>query len=201
MFSVTHFALTALVSGSQPHAQMSSSNTGGIAIGISVAALIVSMALPLFLDSRQPPRVSARLSRLVELRPGGRDDHFYQVSAINRGRAEVIINHVSLSYVKNWKAGEVFLMLSDSDFVRGPGLSHRLTPYSDVSFGVAQERVHRALYGDMNCRIRCSLYLSNGYKVISRNSLFPAKEMSQRRSRRRWLKRMQLRIFAKERCY
>jgi hypothetical protein len=86
---------------------MNTMNAGldSIAIYIAVAALITSIVLPLFLDSRQSPKVSVRISRLVYFDPQSNATEYYAVSAINHGRSEVQINQVNVSYIKRGQHG------------------------------------------------------------------------------------------------
>ena len=93
--------------GVAARARMNTMNAGldSIAIYIAVAALITSIVLPLFLDSRQSPKVSVRISRLVYFDPQSNATEYYAVSAINHGRSEVQINQVNVSYIKRGQHG------------------------------------------------------------------------------------------------
>jgi hypothetical protein len=171
-------------------------NSDSIAILISVGAFIVSIALPLFLDSRQSPKVSVRISRVVYFDPKWNATECYVISAINHGRSEVQINQVNVSYIKKGKHGvEVFLPFLD--FRTDPNLPHTLAPYSDVSFAVTQEQVNE-LIGDLKgCRIYGSLHLSSGYRAVSRRGLAPGitRKLPNRHPR---LRRLRLIVFGKE---
>lgn len=167
-----------------------------IAIWISAGALAVSMVLPLYLDSRLSPRVSVRTSRLVQLDQEWNATEYYVVSAINHGRSEVLINQVNISFTEKGGHGrEVFVALLD--FKLGPSLPHRLGPYSDTYFGVTVEQVDIKLGEPKQHRIRGSLNLSSGYRVVSRRGLLLGKEKKLGRQHPR-LNHMKLLVFAKE---
>jgi hypothetical protein len=185
-------------------ADASAHSSGGInlAIWISLAALLVSAVLPLYLDRRQSPQVTVRVSRLVHLNPQNDVTDYYIVSAINHGRSEVQINQINISYLEKGGSGEEVFLLSD--FKRGPGfeqglgLSYSLGPYSNAYFGVIQGEVDGTLDGDLsNYRIYGSLYLSNGYRVVSRRGLRLESEVPLKRRHPR-IRRIRLLIFAKE---
>jgi hypothetical protein len=72
------------------HAPRSATNDGAVSLWVASAALAVSIVLPLYLDSRQVPRVHVRVRRYVL----ASDDWkvYYAVVVINRGRSSVAIN-------------------------------------------------------------------------------------------------------------
>lgn len=168
-----------------------------IAILISLAALLVSIFLPLYLDSRQSPRVNVRISRLVHFDQQSDAIEYYVVSAINHGRSVVEINQVNISFMKRDGGGtEIFLTLLD--FGLGPSLPYILNPYSNTYFGVVQNQVNEKIGEDLEkCRIYGSLNLSNGYRVISRRGL-SLSGYPKLRKRHPHLRRAKLFIFAKE---
>jgi hypothetical protein len=189
--------ITLAVHSTQMERRSENFGTGvGIAIWISVAALIVSIALPLYLDSRQSPHVSVRISSLVAIDSEHNVIDYYVISALNRGRATVLINQVNLSYIAHGAHVEVFLPALN--FTLGPELSHTLGPYSDVTFGVSQEEVNSRIGDAVKPRFYGSLYLSTGYRVVSRKGLRPDKatKLPNRNNR---LRRLKLLLFAKER--
>ena len=175
----------------------SSSSTGNIAILISISALVVSIILPLYLDSRQSPRVRVRISRLVHFDPQFNSTKYYVISTINNGRSGVQINHVNVSFTKRGERGnEVFLTFLD--FKLCPDLPYMLGPYSNTSFAVAQAQVNEKLDDLEGCRLYGSLNLSSGYRIVSRRGLPLGKD---RKSSTHYhhLKRVRLFLFGKER--
>jgi hypothetical protein len=173
------------------------SGTDSASVWIAGAAVIVSIALPLFLDRRQAPRVHVRLGTMVVI-TDQEDLRYYQVSAINRGRSAVFINRMELSYWKKAEPDEVRLALPQRKFPRGPELPYQLSPYSDVSFGILQSDVHELLGKLDGVRLCGSLSLSNGYRVLSRRTLrLDSKPQARNRSGRR--ARLRRRIWARER--
>src|SRR5579864_8098280 len=113
-------------------------------VWIAAAALFVSFALPLFLDSRQVPRVRVRISTLIVI--SDKDERgYYEVSAINRGRSSVTINRMDLIYWTKAQKIDINLGLPQQIFPRGPSLPKELNPYSNISFGVLQDDVHRMI--------------------------------------------------------
>jgi hypothetical protein len=78
-------------------AHSGNANSGNPAVWIAAKALLVSIALPLYLDSRQRPRVRVRISTLLVI--SGQDQRrYYEVPAINHGRSAVTINLMDLIY-------------------------------------------------------------------------------------------------------
>jgi hypothetical protein len=172
-------------------------NSTSIAVVTALVALAVSIILPLYLDSRQSPRVSVRVSRLVHFDSEMNATDYYVVSAINHGRSQVQINQVNISYIKRgWDCIEVFLPFLD--FERSPSFPHTLGPYSDTAFYITQRSIGNSLNDLKACRIYGSLNLSSGYRAVSRRGLVP--KVSQRLPKRYpRLRRLRLIIFGKER--
>jgi len=113
-------------------------------VWIAAAALVVSFALPLFLDSRQKPRVRVRISTLLVI--SDKDElRYYMVSAINHGRSAVTINRMDLIYWTKAQKIDIHLGLPQQTFPRGPNLPKELNPYSNISFGVLQDDVHQRI--------------------------------------------------------
>ena len=183
--------------GSQVRSGSHSSGGVSIAILISVAALIVSVILPLYLDSRQSPRVSVRISRLIHFDPDWNAAEYYVVSAINHGRTEVQINQVNISFIKRGGRGEE-VFLTFLAFKLCPDLPHTLGPYSDASFAAAHEKVNEQIDKIKGCRLYGSLNLSSGYRVVSRRGLALA-ESTRIPNRHPRLRRLRLLILARER--
>src|SRR5690348_16651514 len=106
-------------------------NSTTVTIAVSLIALAISIILPLYLDSRQSPKVNVRISRLVFFDPDMNALDQYAISAINHGRSQVQINQVNVSYIKKGRdRTEIFLPFMD--FPRSPELPHTLAPYSDT---------------------------------------------------------------------
>jgi len=139
-------------------------------VWIAAAALVVSFALPLFLDSRQKPRVRVRISTLLVI--SDKDElRYYMVSAINHGRSAVTINRMDLIYWTKAQKIDIHLGLPQQTFPRGPNLPKELNPYSNISFGVLQDDVHQMIEKLDGGRPYCSLSLSNGFRIYSRRTL------------------------------
>jgi hypothetical protein len=137
---------------------------------IAVVALIVSFALPLFLDGRQAPRVRVRISTLLVI--SDKDERrYYEVSVINHGRSAVTINRMDLTFWARAQKIDIQVGLPQQTFPRGERLPYQLDPYSNVSFGVLQNDVHQAIGELDGVRLAGSLSLSNGFKVFSRRTL------------------------------
>jgi hypothetical protein len=129
-------------------AHSGSANSNNPAVWIAAAALIVSFALPLYMDSRQRPRVRVRISTLLVI--SGEDERrYYEVSAINHGRSTVTINRMDLIYWTKAHKIDIHLGLPQQTFPRGENLPKELSPYSNISFGVLQDDVHR-LIGELD---------------------------------------------------
>lgn len=147
-----------------------SANTGNPAVWIAAAALGVSFALSLFLDSRQKPRVRVRISTLLVI--SGKDERrYYEVSAINHGRSAATINRMDLVYWTKARRIDIHIGLPQQAFPRGPDLPKELNPYSNILFGVLQDDVHQAIGELDGVRLCGSLSLSNGFKTFSRRTL------------------------------
>jgi hypothetical protein len=121
-----------------PHAHIvlaahsGNANSGNPAVWIAATAILVSIALPLYLDSRQRPRVRVRISTLLVI--SGQDERrYYEVSAINHGRSAVTINLMDLIYWTKAQKMEIQVGLPQQAFPRGPNLPKELNPYSNVS--------------------------------------------------------------------
>lgn len=133
-----------------------SANSGNPAVWIALAALLVSIALPLYLDSRQRPRVRVQISTLAVI--SGEDDRrYYQVSAINHGRSPVTINRMDLIYWTKAEKIDIHLGLPQQKFSYGESLPKELSPYANISFGVLQDDVHQMIGNLMafGCVVRC----------------------------------------------
>src|SRR5579864_4432146 len=115
---------------------------GAMTVWIAAAALVVSLTLPLFLDSRQVPRIRVRISTLIVI--SGKDEHrYYEVSAVNHGRSAVTINRMDLIYWTKARKLDIHVGLPQQNFPRGENLPKELNPYSNISFGVLQDDVHQ----------------------------------------------------------
>jgi hypothetical protein len=166
-------------------------------VWIAAAALVVSFALPLFLDSRQKPRVRVRISTLLVL--SDKDEHrYYEVSAINHGRSAVTINRMDLIYWTKAQKLDIHVGLPQQTFPRGPNLPYELNPYSNVSFGVLQDDVHQIIEKPDGGRLCGSLSLSNGFKIYSRGTLrLDSKPKPPNQSL--WMAHLRRRLLARER--
>lgn len=174
-----------------------STNSGNPAVWIAGAALIVSIALPLYLDSRQRPRIRVRISTLLVISNEG-EHRYYEVSAINYGRSAVIINRMDLIFWTKAQRIDVTVGLPQQKFPRGEDLPKPLNPYSNISFGVLQKDVHQMIGELDGVRLCGSLSLSNGFRVFSRRTLrLDAKSKPPNQSLR--MAHLRRRIFAKER--
>jgi hypothetical protein len=172
-------------------------NSTTVAICISLAALIVSIILPLLLDRRQAPRLTVRIGRIVFLDLDGSTVECYAITAINHGRSRVTINQVSFSYIHKGRGGlEIFLM--STPLVRSPSVPHVVEPYANTAFHIEQDSIRDQLEDTKNDRIYGSLNLSNGYRVVSRKGLAPETRRSIPRRHTR-MRRLKLIIFGKER--
>jgi hypothetical protein len=178
-------------------AHSGSANSGNPAVWIAGAALIVSVALPLYLDGRQRPRVRVRISTLLVI--SGEDERrYYEVSAINHGRSAVTINRMDLIFWTKAQRIDVNVGLPQQKFPHGENLPKPLNPYSNISFGVLQNDVHQAIGKLDDVRLCGSLSLSNGFKVFSRRTLrLDAKSKPPNQSLR--MAHLRRRIFARER--
>ena len=181
-------------------------NSTTVTIAISLVALAISISLPLYLDSRQSPKVSVRISRLVFFGPDMNASDQYAISAINHGRSQVQINQVNISYIKKGRDHtEIFLPFTD--FQRSPELPFTLAPYSDTVFYVFQSSVSSKLNDVEHYRLYGSFNLSSGYRVVSRKGLAPKEDPRLRpiagglRLPKRYprLRRLRIIIFGKER--
>jgi hypothetical protein len=181
-----------------------SANTSDIALGLSIAAVIVSVTLPLYLDNRQPPRVRVRISRITHFPQDGGAVPYYLIFAINSGRSGVGINQLNVSYIIKGKYYEVFVPFLD--FSLGPGLPppgnlgqplHNLDPYSSVAFWVPMSQVNKSLGDVGKCKIYGSLNLSNGIRAVSRRGLSPEEKFRLPRRYPR-LRRIRLYTFGQE---
>lgn len=177
----------------RPHNSSSGIN---IAIWISLAALLVSVTLPLLLDARQSPRVIVRIGRSVHFDHEWNATEFYMISAINHGRSEVQINQVDVSYTTRSSQGEE-VFLTFLDFAIKPDLPYTLAPYANTSFSITREQVDQKLDTAKKCRLYGSLRLSNGYRAVSRRAISLGTEQKMHRRHPR-LKRIKIFVFAKE---
>jgi hypothetical protein len=178
-------------------AHSGSADSGNPAVWIAGAALIVSIALPLYLDGRQRPRVRVRISTLLVI--SSEDERrYYEVSAVNRGRSTVTINRMDLIFWTRAQRIDVNVGLPQQRFPRGENLPKPLDPYSNISFGVLQKDVHQMIGELDGVRLSGSLSLSNGFTVFSRRALrLDAKPKSPNQSLR--MAHLRRRIFARER--
>jgi hypothetical protein len=137
-----------------------------VSLWISLAALLVSIVLPLYLDNRQAPRVRVHIRRYVL----GSDNMklYYAVVALNRGRSSVFVNQVNFSYSTKAHGREVYIL---PQIERGPDLPHGLGPYSDASFSTSEIDASELVNGSRRVRLYGSVVLSNGYRVRSRLGL------------------------------
>ena len=172
-------------------------NSTTVTISIALAALIISIILPLYLDGRQSPRVSVRISRLVFFDQNMDASEECVISAINHGRSQVQINQVNISYIKKgWDHTEVFLPFTD--FNRSPELPCTLTPYSDIAFYFPQSFISTRLKNVEHYKLYGSLNLSSGYRVVSRKGLVLRGKSSLSRQYPR-LRHLRIIVFGKER--
>jgi hypothetical protein len=178
-------------------AHTGNADSGNPAVWIAGAALIVSIALPLYLDGRQRPRVRVRISTLLVI--SGEDERrYYEVFAINHGRSAVTINRMDLIFWTKTQGIDVHVGLPQQKFPRGENLPKSLNPYSNISFGVLQKDVHQIIGELGGVRLSGSLSLSNGFRVFSRRSLrLDARPKPPNQSLR--MAHLRRRIFARER--
>jgi hypothetical protein len=148
------------------HASGSGSNSANLSLWIALTALIVSIGLPLYLDSRQAPRVRVHVRRYVLASDNMKI--YYAVVALNRGRSSVFVNQVDFSYSTKSHPREVYIL---PQIERGPDRPHELGPYSDASFSTSEIDASEIISESRRVRLYGSVLLSNGYRVRSRLGL------------------------------
>jgi hypothetical protein len=165
IFSVVHHQC---VSGLAEHSKHGSGSSSGIDVSlwIAIAALLVSIVLPLYLDSRQAPRVRVHVRRYILASDNMKT--YYAVMVLNRGRSSVFVNQVNFSYSTKTHPREVYIL---PQIERGPDRPHELGPYSDASFSTSEIDASDLIGGSRRVRLYGSVHLSNGYRVRSRLGL------------------------------
>lgn len=144
---------------------------GPPSLGISIVALVVSIALPLYLDSRQKPRISVIVdSGLWRTGNDERVCRCYRVVVLNRGRIAIGITRIMLSSTRRVLGKEKFYM---SQFDVSPQLPHELGPYSTATFMIEEQKTRKLLGSETSIYIYGSVGLSNGYRVRSRRGVHP----------------------------
>ena len=163
-------SLVAIAAHRRITAASGGSGSDSASLWIALAALVVSIALPLILDSRQTPRVRVRIQPVAVVTEENAFE-YYQVSAINRGRSAVVVNKMQLSIRTKPDREETYLGLPSRQFPRGPQLPHQLDPYSDVSLAILKKDADELIGKRDGVRLYGSVSLSNGYRVWCRPPL------------------------------